>query len=178
VLFGAIFERHFVPIHRYLNRRVGLDLAEDLASETFVVAFRRRAGYDWGREDARPWLFGIATNLMRRYRRTERRKLAAYARIGVDPLVASDPDLDAAEDRAQSQAAGPVLAQALAALRPGDRDVLLLHAWADLSYQEIAGALGVPVGTVRSRLARARRVVREQLAVSGQGADADQGGAS
>jgi DNA-directed RNA polymerase specialized sigma24 family protein len=51
----------------------------------------------------------------------------------VDPLVASDPDLDAAEDRAQSHAAGPVLAQALAALRPGDRDVLLLHAWADLS---------------------------------------------
>jgi len=115
---------------------------------------------------------------MRRYRRTERRKLAAYARIGVDPLVASDPDLDAAEDRAQSQGAGPVLAQALAALRPGDRDVLLLHAWADLSYQEIAGALGVHVGTVRSRLARARRVVREQLAVSGQGADADQGGAA
>jgi RNA polymerase sigma-70 factor (ECF subfamily) len=96
VLFGAIFERHFVPIHRYLNRRVGLDLAEDLASETFVVAFHRRAGYDWGREGARPWLFGIATNLMRRYRRTERRRLAAYTRIGVDSLVASDPDLDAA----------------------------------------------------------------------------------
>lgn len=97
----------------------------------------------------------------------------------MDPLVTSDPDLDAAENRAQSQAAGPVLAQALTALRPGDRDVLLLHAWGDLSYQEIAEALGVPVGTVRSRLARARGVVREQLAVSGQvmGADTGRGGA-
>jgi DNA-directed RNA polymerase specialized sigma24 family protein len=117
VLFGAIFERHFVPIHRYLNRRVGLDLAEDLASETFVVAFRRRAGYDWGREDARPWLFGIATNLMRRYRRTERRKLAAYARIGVNPLVASDSDLDAAEDQ---MIFDPETAQLL-----GENDVLV-----------------------------------------------------
>jgi RNA polymerase sigma factor (sigma-70 family) len=166
-LFGAIFERHYVAIHRYLHRRVGLDLAEDLASETFVVAFRRRTSYDAAQENARPWLFGIATNLLRRHRRTERRMLAAYAKTGADPLVAADQELDAAEDRAEAEAAGPFLAEALAALRPADRDVLLLYAWADLSYQEVAGALGVPVGTVRSRLARARELVRGLLAASG-----------
>lgn len=155
-----------MAIHHYLHRRVGLDLAEDLASETFVVAFRRRASYDVGQENARPWLFGIATNLLRRHRRTERRMLAAYAKTGADPLVALDPELDAAEERAQAEAAGPFLAEALAALRPADRDVLLLYAWADLSYQEVARALEVPVGTVRSRLARARGLVRGQLAAS------------
>jgi RNA polymerase sigma factor (sigma-70 family) len=139
---------------------VGSDLAEELASETFVIAFHRRASYDGAEDNARPWLFGIATNLLRRHRRTERRKLAAYAKSGVDPVVAFDPALDAAEDRAEAEAAGPFLAEALAALRPADRDVLLLYAWADLSYPEVAKALGVPTGTVRSRLARARRQVQ------------------
>jgi RNA polymerase sigma factor (sigma-70 family) len=139
---------------------VGSDLAEELASETFVIAFHRRASYDGGEENARPWLFGIATNLLRRHRRTERRRLAAYAKTGVDPVVPFDPALDAAEDRAEAEAAGPFLAEALAALRPADRDVLLLYAWADLSYPEVAKALGVPTGTVRSRLARARRQVQ------------------
>jgi RNA polymerase sigma factor (sigma-70 family) len=143
-LFGAIFERHFLAIHRYLHRRVGLHLAEDLASETFVIAFRRRASYDPGQEDARPWLFGIATNLLRRHHRTERRQLLAFARTGADPVAGSDPALEAAEDRAQAEAAWPVLAEALAAVRPSDRDVLLLYAWTDLTYQEVAPALGCP----------------------------------
>jgi RNA polymerase sigma-70 factor (ECF subfamily) len=163
-------------IHRYLHRRVGLHLAEDLASETFVVAFRRRASYDGAEDDARPWLFGIATNLLRRYQRTERRKLAAFARTGADPVVAFDPALDAAEDRAQAEAVEQPLAAALAALRPEDRDVLLLYAWADLSYREVATALGVPVGTVRSRLARAREMVRGLLAASGQVLDGETSG--
>lgn len=152
---------------------MGLELADDLASETFVVAFRRRATYDRSRPDARPWLFGIATHLLRHHYRTERRKLAAYAKTGVDPVVASDPGFDAAEDRAQAKALGPALARALAPLRPGDRDALLLLAWADLSYQEIAEALGIPIGTVRSRLARARRQVRELLGADGQLVDGE-----
>lgn len=136
-----------------------------------MIAFRRRASYDGDQDDARPWLFGIATNLIRRHSRTERRMLAAYAKTGADPLFALDPELDAAEDRAQAKAAGPFLAEALAALRPAERDVLLLYAWADLSYQEVARALEVPVGTVRSRLARARELVRGLLAASGRGID-------
>jgi RNA polymerase sigma-70 factor (ECF subfamily) len=175
-MFGAIFERHFVAIHRYLERRVGLHLAEDLASETFVVAFRRRATYDGGQDNARPWLFGIATNLLRRHWRTERRQLTAYAKTGTDPVVAFDPALDAAEDRAQAEAVEQPVAAALGALRPEDRDVLLLYAWADLSYREVATALGVPVGTVRSRLARARDVVRGLLAASGQVIDGETDG--
>jgi len=165
--FGVRFHRHFLAVHLYLHRRVGPDLADELASETFLIAFHRRATYDTGQDDARPWLFGIATNLVRSHRRTERRKLAAYGRTGVDP-VATDPGFDAAEDRATADSAGPALARALAALLPEQRDVLLLFAWADLSYGEIARALSCPVGTVRSRLARARQRLRELLAASGQ----------
>jgi len=161
-----IFDRHFVAIHRYLHRRVGRELAEDLAAETFAVALRRRAGHDPHRADARPWLFGIAANLLRHHRRTERRQLVAYARSGVDPV--SEGGFEAADDRVDARAAGPALAWALAALKPWDREVLLLHAWADLTYQEIADALSIPVGTVRSRLARARGRVRELLSANGQ----------
>jgi len=165
--FGLIFDRHFANIHRYLHRRVGLDLADDLASETFVVAFRRRADFDAAQGSARPWLFGIATNLVRHHRRTERRKLGAYARTGVDP-VAVDAAFDSADDRLQADVAKPILAKALAGLNRKDRDVLLLHAWAELTYPEIARALAIPTGTVRSRLNRARRRLREPLAAIAQ----------
>lgn len=130
------------------------------------MAFRRRAVYDPRSEDARPWLFGIAANLLRHHRRTERRQLLAYARTGADP--AAEGGFDAADARADAAAAGPAIAGALATLRPWDREVLLLYAWGDLTYQEIGDALAIPVGTVRSRLARARRRVRELLAGSGQ----------
>lgn len=131
----------------------------------FAIAFRSRGRYDRGAADARPWLFGIAANLARRHSRTERRRLRAYARTGVDPL---GDDVGDSDRRLDALAAGPALAAALAALRPGEREVLLLFAWADLSYEEIAAALGVPIGTVRSRLSRARGRVRELLAPTGQ----------
>jgi RNA polymerase sigma-70 factor, ECF subfamily len=176
--FGAIFDRHFVAIYRYLRPRVGRDLAEDLASETLAIAFRRRAGYDLSREDARPWLYGIAANLIRHHRRYERRQLLAYARAG--PVVDSGPDAgwEAIDDRIVAHGAVPALARALAALKPAQREVLLLHAWANLTYEQIAEALDVPVGTVRSRLARARRRIRELLAVGGQFVDGDRRGGS
>jgi RNA polymerase sigma-70 factor (ECF subfamily) len=163
--FAEIFDRHFAEIDRYLARRVGASLADELAAETFVIAFRSRSRYDPAAHDARPWLFGIAANLVRRHWRTERRRLRAYARTGVDPV--SD-GLDEVERRVDALAAGPALAGALAALSPGEREVLLLSAWADLSYEEISRALGVPVGTVRSRLSRARAHLRELLGWSGQ----------
>ena len=77
--FAVIFDRHFRVISRFLRGRVGRQLAEDLASETFVVAFGRRHSYDRSRDDARPWLYGIAVNLLREHRRAEERRLRAYA---------------------------------------------------------------------------------------------------
>jgi DNA-directed RNA polymerase specialized sigma24 family protein len=152
--FMAVFDRHFDAIHRYLRRRVGKEIADELASETFAQAFEHRRRYDRGRPDARPWLYGIAHNLLRHHYRDEERALRAYARTGVDPVQGSVGD---------GCSPGPELADALAALSPGERDVLLLVAWGELEYAEVAEALGIPVGTVRSRLNRARGRVRELL---------------
>lgn len=167
--FGLVFDRHFGALHRYLRRRVGKDLADELAAETFARAFAARDRYDPTHLNARPWLFGIAANLLRRHARTEKRRLLAYARMGIDPV--SSPDLESAEERLDAQEAGPTIATALAALNPGQREILLLFAWADLSYEEIGLALGVPVGTVRSRLSRARSRMRELLPEFGQEQD-------
>jgi RNA polymerase sigma factor (sigma-70 family) len=159
--FGTIFERHFDTIHRYLSRRIGASLADELAAQTFVEAFASRGRFDRRYRDAQPWLFGIATNLLRRHHRLERRQLQAYARQGVDPI--STPDVDAILSRVDADTIQTHLASALAELKRPDRDALLLYAWADLSYQEIAVALNVPVGTVRSRIHRARRITRSHL---------------
>lgn len=159
--FSVVFTRHFAGVHRYLSRRVGDALADDLAAETFVAAFRSRHRYNQAEPDPRPWLFGIAANLMRRHWRAERRQLRAYARTGVDPLGDELADVDGRVDAA---AAGPLLAGALASLPRADREVLLLFAWAELSYEQISVALSIPLGTVRSRLSRARTRMRAALA--------------
>lgn len=141
--------------------RLGEGAADDITADTFLVAFRSRARFDTGRESARPWLYGIAANLIGRHRRTEVRALRALARTGTDPVAESWTER--ADHRVSAQAAHSQLIGALAALSAGDRNVLLLIAWADLSYQEVADALSVPVGTVRSRLNRARRKVRRAM---------------
>lgn len=150
-LFGTIFERHFDALYGYARRRVGADLAEEVATETFVRAFDRRRTFDSNRPDARPWLLGIAANLLRRHWRTERRRLEAYARAG---------GLEAAP---AGDATRVEVAAALDSLSRDERETLFLFAVADLSYEEIADALEIPVGTVRSRLARARGRVRQRL---------------
>jgi RNA polymerase sigma factor (sigma-70 family) len=159
--FSAIFERYFGQIHQYLARRVGDRAADDLAAEVFVAAFAHRKRYDLARECARPWLYGIATNLIGTHRRQEQRLYNALARSTVP--AASPSDEDRVTDRVSAAAAGPALAAALAELDAGDRDVLLLIALAGLDYQEVAQALGIPYGTVCSRLNRARRRVRLAL---------------
>ena len=158
--FAIVFDRHFAAISRYLRARVGAALAEDLASQTFLVAFDRRAGYERTRPDARPWLYGIASNLVRRHRRTEERRLRAQARAAAQPDA--DPGLDGLLG-APSPRQRAALAAGIAALKPPDREALLLHAVAGLGYEEIAAALGIAVGTVGSRLARARGLLRERL---------------
>ena len=158
--FALVFHRHFDLVHGYIRKRVGESLADDLASQTFLIAFDSRAKYDQTRPNARPWLLGIATNLIHGKRRQEKRQLRAYGRAGVDAGVDSLEDVEARADAGRLR---PQLAALLAALPKDEADPLLLFAWAELSYEEIAEALELPLGTVKSRLARARRRVREQL---------------
>ena len=159
--FSAIFERYFGQIHQYLARRVGDKAADDLAADVFVAAFAHRQRYDLARDCARPWLYGIATNLIGTHRRQEQRLYHALARSPARDTSPSEEDR--VTDRVSAAAAGPALAAALAELDAGDRDVLLLVALAGLDYQEVAQALGIPYGTVCSRLNRARRRVRQVL---------------
>jgi RNA polymerase sigma-70 factor (ECF subfamily) len=157
--FAILFDRHAATVHRYLGRRVG-ELADDLLSETFLVAFRRRADYRPEHVEVRPWLIGIATNLVHGAARAERRRYRTLARAAAEP---GDHHDDGREDRLDAEALRGPLAAALAGLAARDRDVLLLVAWGDLSYEEVAAVLDVPVGTVRSRLHRARRQTRVAL---------------
>ncbi|HZC62622.1 MAG TPA: RNA polymerase sigma factor [Streptosporangiaceae bacterium] len=162
--FGAVFDRHATAIHGYIARRLGRDAADDLVAETFLVAFRQRASYEPDQPSARPWLYGIATRLVSRRRRDEVRFFRAIARSGIDPAAdaIAEPVADQSARRADAQALHRRLAGALAVLSTADRDALLLVA-DGLSYAEAAQALGVPPGTLSSRLARARRTVREEL---------------
>lgn len=159
--FGQIFDRHAPTIHRYLARRAGGSLADDLTAETFLIAFRGRHRYDTAQADARPWLYGIAANLLRGHRRAEIRQYRALARTGVDRAPADHGDRVAS----RVTAAGHVraLAGVLARLSAGERDVLTLVSQAQLSYAEVARALDLPIGTVRSRLHSARTRIRTAL---------------
>lgn len=159
--FATLFRRHGQEIARYAARRLGTESAEDIVADTFLVAFDLRASYQVHRQDARPWLYGIASNHIRRHRREEVRKLRALQRTGVDEVV--ENFADRVDARIAADAANRSLALAIAKLRPEQRDVLLLVHWAELSYDQVAEALGVPAGTVRSRMNRARTKLRAAL---------------
>jgi RNA polymerase sigma-70 factor (ECF subfamily) len=150
VVFECVFERHFAALFGYLRRRVGPEVAEDLVAETFARAFAARRTYDLARRDARPWLFGIATNVLKAYWQHDLSVASLPAtELGSDEAPASDGRVDAAAAIAER-------GDALRALPAEQREVLLLVAVAELSYEETAQALGIAVGTVRSRLSRAR----------------------
>jgi RNA polymerase sigma-70 factor (ECF subfamily) len=159
--FAVLFRRHVAVITRYAVRRLGPDAAEDVVAEVFLAAFRQRGQYRPAGPDARSWLFGIATNLVGRYRRAEVRQYRAFARTGLD--VVAEPFTDRVDERVSARSASRRLAAGLAGLPAHYRDVLLLVAWGELSYEETAQALGVPVGTVRSRLSRARSRLHRAL---------------
>jgi RNA polymerase sigma factor (sigma-70 family) len=166
--FEEVFRTEYAALRAYLYRRVGSPLAEELAAETFAIAYRRWNDLDLSRP-VRPWLYGITANLLSHHWRKERRRLRALARSGSEPVRFED---EATLERADAQTQKRALAAALAELRPDDREVLLLHAWAYLGDAEIADALSVPVGTVKSRLHRAREQMENRLAAIGQVADA------
>ncbi|WP_433474689.1 RNA polymerase sigma factor [Spirillospora sp. CA-142024] len=158
--FGELFRRHAPRLHAYVKRRLGPPLADDLVSEAFATAFRQRARFD-GRREFGAWLWGIAAKLIARHHRQETRMYQAFARTGVDP--AEDSVADVAGDRAAAAALGPALAKALASLSAQERDAVLLLAWAEMSYAEIAATLDLPLGTVKAKIHRARNKLRKAL---------------
>lgn len=160
VEIGRLFDDYAAPLHRYLARRIGAEQAHDLVSETFLVALDRWSGYDPARGAARSWLYGIATNLLRRFVRQEVRRLRATARAVARGAVAEPGHDGRVAERVDASVLAGRLAGALAMLADGDRDVLLLTSWAGLDSNEVAEALGIPVGTVRSRLHRVRTWLR------------------
>ena len=162
--FGLIFDRYFDQIHGYVERRLGRDAADDVAADTFMTAFHQRQKFDAGRGIVRGWLYGIATNYIGRYQRGEVRELRALGRTAL--VVPADGHDDLVADRVTAGALHRQLAGALAELSRGDREVLLLIALGELSHAEVAAALGIPYGTVGSRLNRARRKLRECLAAA------------
>ncbi|MBC6456391.1 RNA polymerase sigma factor [Actinomadura sp. HBU206391] len=159
--FTTVYDRYIQAIHRYVAGRLDAQAAEDLAAETFCVAFDRRDRFDPERGNLRPWLFGIATILVARHRRKEARHYEALARMGAEPAT------DSHENRVVASVAAarmqPQLAKALAALSQGERDVVLLVALGQLSYDEVGEALGIPPGTVGSRLNRARTKLHDAI---------------
>jgi RNA polymerase sigma-70 factor (ECF subfamily) len=159
--FAAIYDRYAAMLYRYAYQRVGPEIAEDVVAEAFLSAFRGRASYQPDRQDARPWLFGILTREMATHHRRERARYRAMSRSAHETV--QDGPADRVAARVVADAARGPLAAALARLAPGDRDVLLLVAWGQLSYDEVADALNIPQGTVGSRLNRARRKVRAAL---------------
>lgn len=168
--FAEIFARHGAAVHRYLARRLGRELADDLTAEVFVGAFRYRARYRATSSTALPWLFGIAANVAAQHRREQAQRWRLLAALPVDREGSSQTD--EADDRLTAGAFRPVLVEALLSLPPVERQVLLLVAWEQLNSTEIAEALGVLPATARTRLHRARAKIRARL-LEGSGAEGE-----
>ncbi|QUH04805.1 RNA polymerase sigma factor [Saccharopolyspora erythraea] len=159
--FGRLFDEYAAPLHRYLARRTDESVADDLVAETFLVALRHRASYDPKRANVRSWLYGIATNLLRKHMRKELRGLRATARMVHASEVTTASHESRVAETVDAHSSVSDLAAALAELSPADRDTLLLTAWGGLDSTEVADVLGIPVGTVRSRIHRVRRQLRK-----------------
>lgn len=165
--FGEIFDRHARTLATYLIRRVGVDDGELLLSELFRIAFEVRHRYQHDRPDARPWLYGIAANLIMKHRRSSARGARAIERLASQAAVPDDLEGAVAESMATRERWIRVEA-AIAGLPARDREVLFLYAWEELSYADIAVALHIPLGTVRSRLNRVRTSLRELESPTGE----------
>ncbi|QUQ69612.1 RNA polymerase sigma factor [Kutzneria sp. CA-103260] len=157
-VYARLYDEHAPALRRYLARRIGPETADDLVAETFLAAIAGHANYDPTRP-VRPWLYGIATNKLRRHLRQEHRRYQATARLAARNRPADGHEA-AVADRVDADARVRTLAAALAKLAGPDLDVLLLISWAGLDSTEVAEALDIPVGTVRSRLHRVRKSLR------------------
>jgi RNA polymerase sigma-70 factor (ECF subfamily) len=164
-VFGLIYDRHAPVVLRFLGRRAGAEVAEGLLGELFRLAFERRKTFDTSRASALPWLYGIGSNLLLKHRRGEARRLRASARMAADSEA---PVRRAGAAALDARLLFPRVADAIEELPDGEREALLLFAWEDLSYESVAEALALPIGTVRSRLNRARARLRELLEPGGE----------
>lgn len=151
--FDGLVRRHHAAIFRFAARRVGPEAAADVAQDTFIRAFSARERFRPSGDSAEPWLFGIAANVLREHGRRERRQLELLARAQAVEGGAAEGVPGVSAD----------LLRAVRALARREREVLVLHAWGELSSEEIAVALDVPAATVRTRLHRARRRLRKRL---------------
>jgi RNA polymerase sigma-70 factor, ECF subfamily len=170
--FGTLFDRHFSTVYRFCERRVGADLAEDLAGETFRRAFEARHSYDLSRPSALPWLYRIALNVVRDAIRARAAEDRAYARLRTVAGTRLPSEEDPAARHAETRAELAALARLLLAEPEEDVEALLLHVWDGLSYLDVANALGVPIGTVRSRLSRLRQRLEQGLKAQGRNSPA------
>lgn len=167
--FGVIFDRHADAVYNHCFRRTGAwAVAEDLTSVVFLEAWRRRREVTLERESALPWLLGVANKVISTQRRTRRRYHAALARLARWPDPPALADQVAA--RVDDERVMRHLRDAFDRLPRRDQEVLELCVWAGLDYAGAAAALGVPVGTVRSRLSRARARLATALASHPQAA--------
>ena len=157
--FVELIGRHEAAVWSYLARRAGRQVAEDLLAEVWVAAFASRQRYDRSYSEARPWLFGVALNTLRRHWRTRpaEEPMAALP----DGALAADP-WPFEEERVHGMA---LLREALAALRPDEREVLFLVVWEQLSVAEAARVLDLPSGTARRFLHQARQTLRGSSAL-------------
>lgn len=161
-LFAPIFERHFTHIYRYLCQRTEPSAAEDLASEVFTIALNKRNKFVAQHDSALPWLYGIASRLLADQSRKRARQANAYYKASAQEIDHSSP-MTGAQQRIDAHNAAQKLQPAIDALSDRDKDILHLYAHADLSYTDIAEALKMPVGTVRSRLHRIRKSLRNAV---------------
>jgi RNA polymerase sigma factor (sigma-70 family) len=159
--FAPIFDRHANAVHGFLARRGGREIADELLTEVFTVAFGLRRRYDRSHQNARPWLYGIAHNVLRTRLRGESRRHGLLRRLSPEPDQHPWDDVD---HRLDAESPGRVAALALAQLPTGEREVIQLVAWEGLALTEVAAVLRIPPGTARSRLHRARAALQSALA--------------
>ncbi|MFG6201352.1 RNA polymerase sigma factor [Nonomuraea sp. JJY05] len=160
-LFALLYDRYFNELYRYLVARLGSEQGEDLVADAFLIAFNGRGGFDPRRGTVRSWLYGIATNVVARHRRREGRRLNALSKVPAE--VSADGHEDRVTSQLAAEASRPELVRGLKGLAKGDRDVVFLLVFGGLGYEEIATALDIPVGTVGSRINRARKKLRTAL---------------
>jgi RNA polymerase sigma-70 factor (ECF subfamily) len=172
--FGRLFERHAAKVYNHCFRRTAdWAVAEDLTSVVFLEAWRKRKQVHLSDESILPWLLAVANNCLRNTQRSRRRYRRLLAKL---PPSAETPSFEAeVSERMDDVAITARLVQALGQLSRPDREIISLCDWAGLSYEGAADALGIPVGTVKSRLSRARDRLRgaleaaEEDTLSGQG---------
>ncbi len=165
--FGELFERHATSVYNYLFRRCGnWATAQDLTSLVFLELWRKRSDISLERESALPLLLGVATNVLRNRKRTERRHRAALERMPAPPQSWS-PHEDVVDKLTDEQRMRE-LQRVLDRLPKREQDLIVLCVWMELTYEEAADALCLPIGTIGSRLSRAKRRLRGLLEPSGQ----------